>query len=62
MNYSSQLSNLGLADRKAFYLLFAVPERPRHCPSLIAGGDRESTLSVASLQRRTKSTVWSRVS
>ena len=40
MNYSFDLSNLGRADRKALYLLFARPERPRHCPSLIPAGDR----------------------
>ena len=39
-DHSFQLSNLGRADRKAFYLLSAAPERPRHCPSLIPGGDR----------------------
>ena len=43
MTYSSQLSNFGRADRKAFYLLFAPPEGPRHRPSLIPGGDRESS-------------------
>jgi len=43
MNYSFQLSNLGRADRKAFYLLFAPPERPRRAPSLIPAGDRYSS-------------------
>ena len=39
MNYSFQLSNLGRAGRKALYLLFARPERPRNGPSLIPAGD-----------------------
>jgi hypothetical protein len=37
------LSNLGRADGKAFYLLLAPPEHPRHCPSLIPAGDQLSS-------------------
>ena len=43
MNYSFQLSNLGRADRKVFYLLFAPPERPRHFRPVIPGGDRSNS-------------------
>jgi hypothetical protein len=39
MNYSPQLSNLGRAARKAFYLLLARPEPPWNGPSLIPAGD-----------------------
>jgi hypothetical protein len=43
MNYSFQLSSLGRADQKAFFLLLEPPERPRHCPPLIPGGDQYSS-------------------
>jgi len=39
MKYSFRLSNLRRADQKAFFLLFAPPERPRNGPSLIPTGD-----------------------
>jgi hypothetical protein len=38
MNHAFQIGNLGPAGRKALYLLFARPERPRNGPSLISAG------------------------
>jgi hypothetical protein len=43
MNYSFRLSNLGRADQKAFCLLFAPLQHPRHGPSLIPAGDQYSS-------------------
>ena len=43
MTYSFQLSNLGRAGRKEFYLLLARPEPPRNGPSLIPAGDPYSS-------------------
>jgi len=43
MSHSFQLSNLGRASRKLFYLLFARPGRPRNPLSLIPAGDPYSS-------------------